>query len=209
MIADRPQAWPVTQRQVLATGAVSSFVDERVQTPDGQRIARQFITHPGAVAVVAWDTDVDAIACLRQYRHPVRMELVEIPAGLLDSEDEVWQEAAQRELAEEVELAAGRWDVLVDMCTTPGANEESLRIFLARDLRPTDRPEGFELAGEELHMTWSWVDRAELVSAVFAGRCQSPTLVAGVMALEAARLAGTLDGLRPADADWPIRHQRR
>lgn len=209
MIRDEPMAWPVTHHEVLGRGAVSNFVEDEVATPDGTHMRRQYVTHPGAVAVVAWDTDGDRIVCLRQYRHPVRMALVEIPAGLLDSDDEVWLEAAQRELAEEVELAAGRWDVLVDLCTTPGGNEESLRVFLARDLTPTDRPHGFELAGEELHMTWGWVSRAELVEAVFDGRCQSPTLVAGIMALEAARASGRVDELRPADSDWPIRHLRR
>jgi ADP-ribose pyrophosphatase len=91
------------------------------------------------------------------------------------------------------------------MCTTPGACEESLRIFLARDLTPAARPHGFVLEGEEAHMTWDWVPRADLVEAVLAGRCQSPTLVAGVLALEVARATARLDALRPPDAPWPIR----
>jgi len=106
------------------------------------------------------------------------------------------------------ELAADRWDVLVDTCTTPGACEESLRIFLARGLRPTGRPEGFVLEGEEAHMTWEFIPRAALVDAVLAGECQNPSLVAGILALETARLSGRLDDLRPADAPWPIRQGR-
>lgn len=205
MVTDEPMSWPVRSRTVLGEGRVSAFVDEEIETPSGELITRQYLTHPGAVAVVAWDEDADRIAVLRQYRHPVRMELVEIPAGLLDLDGESWVAAAQRELAEEAELAADRWDVLVDMCTTPGACEESLRIFLARDLRPASRPHGFVLEGEEAHMSWDWVDRGELVSAILDGRCQSPTLVAGVLALETSRLAGRLQGLRSPDADWPIR----
>lgn len=209
MIGDQPVEWPVQAREVLARGAVSSFVEETVLTPDGTAMRRQYLTHPGAVAVVAWDTERDAIACLRQYRHPVRMVLLEIPAGLLDSDDEPWLAAAQRELAEEVELAADHWQVLVDLCTTPGGNEESLRVFLARGLSATPRPPGFRLADEELHMTWGWVPRTELVEAVLEGRCQSPALVAGIMALEAARAAERVEHLRAADADWPIRALRR
>ncbi|AQX14912.1 ADP-ribose pyrophosphatase [Tessaracoccus lapidicaptus] len=205
MVTDEPMSWPVRSRKVLGEGRVSAFVDEEIETPSGDLIARQYLTHPGAVAVVAWDEEADRIAVLRQYRHPVRMELVEIPAGLLDLDGESWVTAAQRELAEEAELAADRWDVLVDMCTTPGACEESLRIFLARDLRPASRPDGFVLEGEEAHMSWDWVDRGELVAAILDGRCQSPTLVAGVLALETSRLAGRLQGLRSPDADWPIR----
>lgn len=205
MISDRKMSWPVRQRTVLGTGRVSSFVNEEIETPSGEVIERQYVTHPGAVAVVAWREDSDEIAVLRQYRHPVRMELVEIPAGLLDLDGEEWLIAAQRELAEEAELQAARWDVLVDMCTTPGACEESLRIYLARDLSDATRPDGFVLEGEEAHMSWSWVPRADLADAVLDGRVQSPTLVAGVLALEVARLSGRLDRLRPPSAEWPIR----
>jgi len=205
---DQPMAWPVRSREVLGTGFVSSFVDEEVETPSGETMRRQYVTHPGAVGVVAWREDTDDIAVVRQYRHPVRMELVEIPAGLLDLDGEEYVVAAQRELAEEAELAADRWDVLVDTCTTPGACEESLRIFLARGLRPTGRPEGFVLEGEEAHMTLEFIPRAALVDAVLAGECQNPSLVAGILALETARLSGRLDDLRPADAPWPIRRGR-
>lgn len=200
--------WQVTDRQVLGSGHVSNFVSETIRTPSGETISRQYLTHPGAVAIVAWDEQADAIASLRQYRHPVRMELVEIPAGLLDGEHESPLDAAQRELAEEVELAASRWDVLVDMVTTPGACEESLRIFLARDLAPATRPDGFILEGEEAHMSWTWIPREELVDAVLAGACQSPTLVTGVLALEVALTSGRLEHLREPDAPWPIRERR-
>lgn len=205
MRVDEPMKWPVLGRTELGSGRVSSFIEEEVQTPSGEVIRRQFITHPGAVAVVVWREDTDDIAVLRQYRHPVGMELVEIPAGLLDVDDENPLLAAQRELSEEVELAAGRWHTLVDIFTTPGACEESLRMYLARDVRPAPRPDGFVLEGEEAHMTWQWVARQEVVDAVLGGRAQSPSLVSGVLALETARLSGRLDSLRPADAPWPAR----
>ncbi|SHJ71273.1 ADP-ribose pyrophosphatase [Tessaracoccus bendigoensis DSM 12906] len=201
-------SWPVIARDVLGEGHVSSFVNETIEVPTGELIERQYLTHPGAVAVVAWREETDDIAVLRQYRHPVRAVLVEIPAGLLDhGDDEAYVVAAQRELAEEVALAADRWEVLVDICTTPGACEETLRIFLARDLRPTSRPEGFELEGEEAQMTWGWEPRADLVDAVLAGTVVSPSLCTGILALETARLSGFTQKLRPADAPWPIRER--
>lgn len=207
MRGDQPMQWKVRSREVLGKGHISEFVNEEIETPDGEVIRRQFLTHPGAVAVVAWREDTDDIAVLRQYRHPVRSELVEIPAGLLDLADEPYVTAAQRELAEEVALQAARWDVLVDVCSTPGACEETLRIFLARDLSETSRPEGFVLEGEEAHMTWRWEPRESLVEAVLAGRVESPSLVSGVLALETARLRGAIGDLRPADAPWPIRER--
>ncbi len=208
-VHDEPLRWEVRRRDVLGTGAISSFVDDEVVTPSGEVVQRQYLTHPGAVSIVAWDEKADTIACLHQYRHPVGMELVEIPAGLLDSDGEVWLDAAQRELAEEVELAAERWQVLVDICPTAGACQESQRIYLARELSPTDRPEGFALEGEEAEMRWEWIDRATLLEAVLDGRCQSQSLVTGLLALETARLSGRLEGLRRSDAPWPIRSRPR
>lgn len=182
-----------------------NYVEEVIETPSGDTMVRQFVTHPGAVAIVAWDEERDEIVVVRQYRHPVGMELVEVPAGLLDVEGEAWHDAAARELAEEAQLQAGRWQVLVDMVTTPGGSQESLRVYLARELAPAHRPAGFVLEGEELEMRVQRVAREELVEAVFEGRCQSPTLVAGVLALETARLSGRVEKLRGIDAPWPIR----
>lgn len=208
-ISDDPRQWEVRGREVLGAGAISSFVDDEVITPSGETVKRQFLTHPGAVCIVAWDEEADAIACLHQYRHPVGMELVEIPAGLLDEEGEDWLHAAQRELAEEAELGARRWQVLVDVCPTAGASQESQRIYLARDLMHAERPDGFELEGEEAEMTWEWLGREAVLEAVLGGRCQSQSLVTGILALETARLSGRLDALRAPDAAWPIRSRPR
>lgn len=203
-IADQPMRWPVVGHRVLGRGAVSDFVDDQVRTPSGEVMARQYLLHPGAVGVIAWD-DADRIAVVRQYRHPVGFRLTEPPAGLLDHADEDFLVAAARELAEEAGLQAARWQVLVDTFTTPGANQESLRVFLARELSPAPAPDGFVADHEEADMEVCWAARADLVDAVFAGQLQNPTMVAGVLALETARLAGRLDVLRPASAPWPAR----
>ncbi|PKQ32501.1 MAG: ADP-ribose pyrophosphatase [Actinobacteria bacterium HGW-Actinobacteria-2] len=203
-IADRRESWPVTRHEVLARGNVSSFVVDTVQTPDGGSMTRQYLLHPGAVGVIAWD-DADRIAVVLQYRHPVAHTLMEPPAGLLDQDGEDPLLAVQRELAEEAGLAATDWRVLVDLFTTPGGNQESVRVYLARQLSEAPAPEGFVADSEEAHMEIAWAPRAQVVSAVLAGRVQNPVLVAGVMALETARLGGRLPELRPADAPWPAR----
>ena len=207
MDGDRRVEWPVRSRRVLGVGAISSFVEEAVVAPTGELLRRQFLTHPGAVAVVAWNQADDTIAVVRQYRHPVRAELVEIPAGLLDVEGEDYQLAAARELREEAQLKAERWNVLVDIFTTPGANAETLRVFLARDLEAAPVPDGFVAEGEEASMTTSFVPRDELVRGILAGELQSPSLVAGVLALQVAILSGTLDELRGPDAPWEARER--
>jgi ADP-ribose pyrophosphatase len=203
-IVDDPLSWPVEQSTTLAEGQLGSFVRDRVRTPNGEVMTRDYFRHPGAVGVIALD-DHDRVALVRQYRHAVRHRLVEPPAGLLDVDGEDYLLAAKRELAEEVGLAAGVWHVLVDLFTTPGMIGEVLRIYLARDLSPVDAPEGFQLEGEEAHMDIVWAGLDDLVTAVLEGRVHNPTLVGGVLAAWTARQREGYASLRPADAPWAAR----
>jgi len=205
-VQDRVEHWPIIDRQQLGHGAVSDFVNDDVRTPSGETIRRQYLTHPGAVAILALDAE-DRVPVVDQYRHPVGMRLVEIPAGLLDAEGETWVDAAKRELAEEAELQADDWSVLVDLLATPGACQETLRVYLATGLSATGRPDGFAVEGEEAHMSVHWVPFADLVEGVYGGRLSSPGLVVGVLALAAARATGRR--LRPADAPWSAREAVR
>ena len=200
-IADTPLSWPVLSTTTLATGHIGSFVEDVVQTPDGGEMTREYLTHPGAVSVIALD-DQDRVVLVRQYRHPVRQRLIEPPAGLLDVTGEDYLRAVQRELAEEVGLAARTWHVLIDLFSTPGILAESLRIFLARDLTEADAPDDFIRAGEEAHMDTVCASLDDLVDAVMGGRVHNPSLVAGVLAAWAARERGGFDSLRPADSPW-------
>ncbi len=204
---DKPEFWTVTDHTVVGRGRVMSFVEDVIDTPTGESITRQWCTHPGAVSVIAWN-DRDEVMALHQYRHPVATKLVEPPAGLLDIAQEDWLHAAQRELAEEAMIAAADWRVLVDIFTSPGGIQESIRIYLAREISPAPLPEGFVVEGEEADMSRAWISRQTLVEQVMAGRIQSPTMVSGILALETARLAGRLDDLRPADAPWPARETK-
>ena len=203
-LTDVPLAWPVTSSTVLAQGKITSYVQDQVRTPDGKLITREYLKHPGAVGVIALD-DHDRVALVRQYRHPVRHRLIEPPAGLLDVGGEDYLQAMQRELAEEVGLAARSWAVLVDLFTTPGILGESLRIYLARDLEAVDGPDGYVREGEEAHMDTVWASLDDLVSAVLDGRLHNPTVVSGVLAAWTARERDGFAGLRSADAPWPAR----
>lgn len=203
-LIDRPEHWRILHHRVAARGKISDFVEDEVAVPEGGTMVRQWLTHPGAVAIMALD-DQGRIAVVDQYRHPAAMRLVEPPAGLLDNADEAPLTAAKRELAEEAMLAADDWRVLVDYYTSPGALEESVRIFLARGLRRSPRPQGFVVEDEELNMKLSWLDLEELVSKVYAGELENPNMVSGTLALSLALARNELDSLRPADAPWLAR----
>ena len=203
-IADVPLSWPIVEHRVVGQGKVSTFVSDTVATPQGESMVRDYLQHSGAVGIIALD-DQERVVVVRQYRHPVGFRLIEPPAGLLDAAGETWLAAAERELAEEALLAAGDWRVLTDYLTSPGCLAETLRIFLARDLRDAPRPDGFELHGEEADMDVCLVPLEDLVTAVLAGTVQNPTLVAGSLAAYAALRSGRVDELRAADAPWLAR----
>lgn len=200
-LADVTAPRPAEDSETAFEGAVWDVTREAFRMgPGGDRLVREFIRHPGAVAVLALD-DRDRVRMIRQYRHPVGQELWEVPAGLLDVPGEPMLAAAQRELAEEADLVAGQWDVLVDFYTTPGSSSERIRVFLARDLGEVPEDERHERTGEEAGMPMTWVPVTEAVEAVLAGRVHNPSTAMGLLALHAHAARG-LDGLLPADAPW-------
>jgi ADP-ribose pyrophosphatase len=199
VLADEHIALPIVSSDVVFEGAIW---DVRRETFDynGDQITREFVDHTGAVAVLAID-DEDRILLIKQYRHPIRSREWEIPAGLLDVADENPLDAAKRELAEEVDLAASSWNVLSDYVTTPGGNNEAIRVYLARELRDTD---AFAREDEEADIEKRWVPLDEALDAVVARRIQNPSLVVAVYAASVARARGW-STLGPGDAPGPQR----
>lgn len=199
-LTDRVDPRRVLSSQTVYEGRIWDVVSEQVElSDDGPRMTRDFITHPGAVAVLALD-EQDRVLLIRQYRHPVGMTQWEIPAGILDLEGEHPAQAAARELGEEADLSAGRLDTLVEFHNSPGSSAESLRIYLARDLESLEQE--FEREDEESEIVATWVPLEAAVAAVLEGSLHNPNLVTGVLAAHASR-AGEWSSLRPADAPWP------
>jgi len=147
-------------------------------------LTRDFLDHPGAVAVLAID-DEDRVLLINQYRHPVREREWELPAGLLDVAGEPPREAAQRELAEEADLQAAEWSELVTFHTSPGGSNEVLHVFEARGL--SDSPEPFARMDEEAELVPRWVPFPELVTAVLEGRVRNSILIVAVLTAHARR----------------------
>jgi ADP-ribose pyrophosphatase len=183
---------------------IMSIRVEKVRMPGGQVAERDVIDRLGAVVIVALD-DANRVFLLSQYRHPVGGFLVELPAGLLDKPDETPFEAAQRELYEEAGLRAATWHTLLDLRLTPAAMNHRVRVYLARDLTVVPAAERYELgqAGEyeEADFRTEWVDLAQAVGRVLAGRVQNDAAVAGILATAAAK-ADAWHPLRPADLPW-------
>ncbi|BAU99243.1 NUDIX domain-containing protein [Aurantimicrobium minutum] len=200
---DLPVDVSITERDTVFTGRVWNVEHERFEYND-HVIARDFVDHTGAVAVLALD-DNDRLLAIQQYRHPIRMREWEIPAGLLDIRGESALLAAQRELAEEVDLQADSWAVLTDYWTSPGGSNEFVRIYLARDLHNTPVP--FERSEEEADMELRWVSLDEAHDAVLEGRVSNSIFQIAILQAHACRARGW-DTLQPGDAPFVMRERR-
>ncbi|MFM7685600.1 MAG: NUDIX domain-containing protein [Actinomycetota bacterium] len=158
---------------------VGSFED-----PSGEQFTRDIVRSPGAVAAVPLRFRGDGtpyVTLVSQYRAPLDRSVVEIPAGMRDIPDEPTELTAARELVEEVGLAAGRLEHLVDFHPSVGMTDAVLSVFLATDLtevaRDTHGP-------EEAHMEVLEVDLAEAVEMVVRGEIHDAKTVIGLLLTE-------------------------
>jgi len=195
------QGHRVRARDTVYVGNVFSFVSDEISLDgDDAVLRREYIDHPGAVAIVPLrDSETGPeVLMLSQYRHPVGAVLWEIPAGLLDKEGEDPLVAAQRELAEEAGLEAKTWHVLVDLFSSPGCLSESLRVFLAEDLTASDL--AYERTEEEAGMKHEWVRLADAVELIHSGKIHNATAIAGLLAAASVRAGG--GSLRDVSSEW-------
>jgi 8-oxo-dGTP pyrophosphatase MutT (NUDIX family) len=191
----------VLAHETVYEGLVWDVVRDTVDLGEGGVVKREYVQHTGAVAILALDDD-GRVLMIEQYRHPVGMTLWELPAGLLDVEGEDPLDAAKRELAEEADLRAERWDVLADWFNSPGGMTEALRLYLARDLSHVPEAERHEREAEEHGMVTRWVLLDEAREAVLGGALHNPAAVVGILAACEGR-AQDWRRLRPGDALWP------
>jgi ADP-ribose pyrophosphatase len=183
------------------SGPVFSVYTDNVTMSGGGTAERDVTENKGAVGVVAVD-DVGRVVLVRQYRHPVHRRLWELPAGLRDVDGEELPVTAGRELAEEADLTAGRWDLLVDLHTSPGFSNETIRIFLARELSPVPENERHERTDEEADLEIAWFDLDEAVAMVLRGEITNSSAVGGLLSAARARDDGWAT-LRPSDTPLP------
>ncbi|MEY4774047.1 MAG: ADP-ribose pyrophosphatase [Planctomycetota bacterium] len=135
---------------LVHTNTRYSLRRDEVVLPSGKHQDVVWVDHPGAVGIAALDPD-GRMVLVRQYRHSIRQDLVEIPAGRLEPGEDRLQ-AALRELEEETGLRAAEWELLQDIHPAPGFASERLTIYLATRLVPAgadaaqpDEDEEFEL----------------------------------------------------------------
>ncbi|MEQ3549687.1 NUDIX hydrolase [Pseudonocardia nematodicida] len=203
MIRPGEHDFPVRSATDIYSGRVMALRSDRVVMPGGRVATREILEHPGAVAVVAVD-DQQRVRLIRQYRHAVRRRLWELPAGLLDVAGEDPAVTADRELTEEAGLSASDWALLLDVVPSPGFSDESVRIFLARDLSERPRPDMGDDEEADIELRWFGIDEA--VAMVLSGEIVNAVSCAGLLATRMV-LSGDMEP-RPVDTEWTDRPER-
>jgi ADP-ribose pyrophosphatase len=189
MPKDEPASLSVSKRDVVFKGKIWDVVSETFDYK-GDELIREFVEHPGAVAVIALN-ELQEILLIKQYRQPVREYLWEIPAGLLDVPGESRLEAAKRELIEETGYIAQGWQELIEFHTTPGGNNETISVFLATELR--HQGYDLELEGEEVDLELRWVPLQDALKSVLNSEMRSPSAGYAILSL-AHKLGVTANG---------------
>jgi ADP-ribose pyrophosphatase len=118
----------------IFSGLIFDIERDRMIDNSGREIVREVVRHPGGAGGLPLFAD-GRVALVSQYRHPARRELLEIPAGRIES-GETPDECAKREIEAEIGTHVGRVEKLAEFFSTPGFCEEKLHIYLATDLSP-------------------------------------------------------------------------
>lgn len=163
--------------RVVFRGPVFHVTSDRVREPTGITARRDIVRHSGSVVVMAVDEAASEprVLLARQYRYAAEAELWELPAGRIDSgENEL--AAAKRELLEETGIRARRWQRALFYYPSPGFVDETMAIYLARDLeRGKAQPEEDEV------IAIRFFPLSTAVRMVMNGRIRDGKTIAGVL----------------------------
>lgn len=161
-------------------GRVLHVVKDAITLPNGRKSVREVIRHKGAVCVVPV-TDEGEVIVVKQYRYPFDRVLVEIPAGKLDSVDEIPLDAAKRELKEETGAVADSIEYLGEYYGSPAILDEKIYMYLARGLhfgeQKLDEDEFVEIESIPMEKLCSMILGGEVPD----GKTQAAVLRAAIM----------------------------
>jgi ADP-ribose pyrophosphatase len=119
--------------ETLLKGRAFNVRRDTLKTPDGRETKLDIVEHVGSVVLIPIDQEGNLLF-VRQYRHAVGKDLLELPAGTRDG-TEPFEECAAREVREETGLEAGKLQKIGEFYLVPGYSTELMAVFLATDLK--------------------------------------------------------------------------
>src|SRR5215471_4302455 len=166
------------------SGRVFDVTVDTVREAD-RTYVREVVHHRGS-AVILPAFDDGTIALVRQYRHPAVKYLLELPAGGCEDQERP-EQAAARELEEELGLVAGKLEKLSEFFVSPGFCAEKMWLYLATELSETEQ----RLEDDEvIEVVRVPIDRA--LQMITSGEIEDAKTIIGLM-LAAPRLGAIVE----------------
>ncbi|MEW6717022.1 MAG: NUDIX hydrolase [Chloroflexota bacterium] len=152
------------QSEVVFHGRVFNVRRDHLSLPDGKVLVLDIVTHHGSVVLVPVDGE-GKIWFVRQYRHSIGEELLELPAGVL-SPGESAEDCALREIREEIGMSPEGLQRIGEFYLAPGYSTECMQVYLAQGLYSNpllpDEGEYLQVVTIPVAETYKMVMRGEL-----------------------------------------------
>lgn len=174
----------VSERHIYK-GNIINVDNLTITLPDGRQATRDIVRHPGASVVVPLN-EKGEVYMVRQFRKPIDMVTLEIPAGKLDPGEDPLV-CAKRELKEETGLEAKEIQHLVSIHSTPGFSDEVLHMYSATGLS-----EGESCADEDEFISTEKYPVADLIDMILNGKITDAKTIIGVLLADKI-LSGKID----------------
>ncbi|MFV0441625.1 MAG: NUDIX domain-containing protein [Lachnospirales bacterium] len=122
----------IVSSKEMYKGKIFTIKQDEITLPDGKIGKRDILIHSGAAAVLPVDENGNIIL-VRQYRHPIKETILELPAGKLEvGEDPML--CGKRELEEEIGYTSSDFTFMFKTAIAVGYSSEIIHIYLAKDL---------------------------------------------------------------------------
>ena len=167
----------------LYQGTILSLRKDRVRLPNGRLTTREIVEHSDSVCMVPLDA-AGKVALVRQYRKAVERDLLEVPAGGIEAGEEP-EDAARRELQEEIGHTAGQLRPLGGYYLAPGWCDEYMYAYLAKELSPDPRSQDYDEIVET-----RWVPLAATLELIAQGEIRDAKSIAALLLAMRAVAAG-------------------
>lgn len=171
-------SYEVVKSELLAKGAIMEYYRDTLMMPNGKEAIREYVVRGGGASAVVPITEEGKIVFVRQYRHPIHSYTLEIPAGMLEKEEDP-KICAIRELEEEIGKKCEDLQELVQMHSAVGICTELITIYLAENMKPGkqhfDPDEFIDLEEYTLE---------EAIQMIFEGKITDSKTIAGIFAYQ-------------------------
>jgi len=173
-MSDKNPETVILSHEEIYRGKIVTLQVDTIQQASGRSTIREVVLHPGGVTAIPVLKD-GRLLLIRQFRYPIGKFILELPAGKLDS-GQTPLDTIAREIEEETGYVAGAITHECSFYTTPGFSNESIHLFLARDL--TLKAQRLE---EGEHITVEPYSLDECLEKIRAGEINDGKTILGIL----------------------------